>query len=52
MEIVKQKLGPQDFLIEMTLFYVDVPQTTLCLDFLQGEYLKKSLGRSKNFRKI
>ena len=52
MEIVKQKLSPQDFLIEMTLLYIEVPQTTFCLDFLHGENFKKSPGRSENFRKI
>ena len=33
MKIVKQKLSPQDVLIEMTSLYIEVPQTTFCLNF-------------------
>ena len=52
MKIVKQNVSPQDFLIEMTLLYIKVPQTIFYLDFLHGEDLKKSPRRSENFRKI
>ena len=41
MESVKQKLSPQDILIEMTSLYIEEPQNTFCLDFLRREDLKK-----------
>ena len=52
MEMAKQKFGPQDFWIEVTSLYKEVPQTTFCLDLLHGEDLKKSPGRSENYCKI